>query len=203
MSARISAGQPLGAFISRAARISSVLMSSFLAALACGSSVAAAQTMSFSVISPGSADGALLTRRNAASIRDCGGEDVSPPIAWSQAPAGTLSQAIVTYDPDGGKGLGSVHWVAYDIAPSTQTLAEGAGSTASRIFVGGTNSRGTLAYAGPCPPVGDQPHHYVFSVYALDLKPGMLPPGLTRDAFFQAIKGHVLAEASIVLRYAR
>jgi Raf kinase inhibitor-like YbhB/YbcL family protein len=163
----------------------------------------AGQSASFTVTSPGATDGALLKKRNAASIRDCGGEDVSPPLAWSQPPAGTQSHAVVMTDPDGGKGLGSVHWVAYGIASSTSALGEGAGMADRGLFVGGTNSRDTLAYAGPCPPIGDQPHHYVFSVYALDLKPGTLPPGLTRDALLQAIRGHVLAEASIVLRYAR
>jgi len=165
--------------------------------------MATAQAQSFTVTSPGSADGALLTRRNAASAGDCGGENISPPIAWSHAPSGTLSHAIVMYDPDGGKGLGSVHWVAYDIAPSSAALEEGAGTAESGRFVGGTTTRGTTTYAGPCPTVGDQPHHYVFSVYALDLRPGSLAPALTRDAFLQAIRGHILAASSIVLRYAR
>jgi Raf kinase inhibitor-like YbhB/YbcL family protein len=167
------------------------------------SAMASAQAQSFTVTSPGSADGALLTRRNAASAGDCGGENISPPIAWSHAPGGTLSHAIIMYDPDGGKGLGSVHWVAYDMAPSTNLLGEGAGSAASGLFVGGKNTRGTMDYAGPCPPIGEQPHHYVFSVYALDLKPGTLQPGLTRDALLQAMRRHVLAASSIVLRYAR
>ncbi|MFI5013678.1 MAG: YbhB/YbcL family Raf kinase inhibitor-like protein [Hyphomicrobiales bacterium] len=165
--------------------------------------MATAQTQSFTVTSRGSPDGAFLARRNASNLGDCGGENVSPPIAWSHAPRGTLSHAVVLYDPDGGKGLGSVHWVAYDIAPSTHSLDEGAGAAASSLVVGGTNTRGTTTYIGPCPPVGDQPHHYVFGVYALDLKPGTLAPGLTRNALLQAIRGHVLAASSIVLRYAR
>jgi Raf kinase inhibitor-like YbhB/YbcL family protein len=158
---------------------------------------------SFAVTSPGLDDGGFLARRNAGG-GDCGGENISPPLGWSHAPLGTLSHAVVMYDPDGGKGLGSVHWVAYDIAPSMNfLLAEGAGTSGSSLFVGGANTRGTTGYVGPCPPVGDRPHHYVFSVYALDLKPGTLPPGLTRDAFLQAVRGHVLAASSIVLRYAR
>jgi Raf kinase inhibitor-like YbhB/YbcL family protein len=165
--------------------------------------MASAQAQSFTVISPGSADGAFMTRRNAGSAGDCGGENVSPELAWSHAPAATLSHAVVAYDPDGGKGLGSVHWVAYDISPSVTSLAEGAGGVASGLFVGGTNTRGTTTYFGPCPPIGDQPHHYVFGVYALDLAPGTLAPALTRDLLFQAIRGHVLAAASIVLRDAR
>jgi Raf kinase inhibitor-like YbhB/YbcL family protein len=161
------------------------------------------QAKPFTVMSPGLDDGALLSRRNAASAGDCGGENISPPIAWSNTPKGTLSHAVVVYDPDGSKGLGSVHWVAYDIAASTTSLAEGAGSAPSTQFVGGANNRGGNSYAGPCPPVGDRLHHYVFSVYALDLPPGKLQPGLTRDALLHAIRGYVLAASSIVLRYAR
>jgi Raf kinase inhibitor-like YbhB/YbcL family protein len=162
-----------------------------------------AQARSFTVTSPGLADGALLSRRNAGSGGDCGGDNISPALAWSEAPDGTKSYAIVVYDPDGGKGLGSVHWVAYDISPSTSAFAEGAGAASSGSFVGGANTRGTASYFGPCPPVGDQPHHYVFSVYALDLEPETLAPGLTRELFFQAVRGHVLAASSVVLRYAR
>jgi Raf kinase inhibitor-like YbhB/YbcL family protein len=162
-----------------------------------------AQARSFTVTSPGLADGALLSRRHAGSAGDCGGENISPALAWSEAPEGTKSLAVVVYDPDGGKGLGSVHWVAYDVPASTSAFAEGAGAASSGGFVGGTNTRGTPAYFGPCPPIGDQPHHYVFSVYALDLEPGTLAPGLTRELFLQAVRGHVLAASSVVLRYAR
>ena len=162
-----------------------------------------AQARSFTVTSPGLADGALLSRRNAGSAGDCGGENMSPALAWSEVPEGTKSFAIVVYDVDGGKGSGSVHFVAYDISPSATTLSEGAGGNSSGGFVGGTTTRGTNAYFGPCPPVGDQPHHYAFSVYALDLEPGTLSAGLTRDLFLQAARGHVLAASSVVLRYAR
>ncbi|SDR61931.1 hypothetical protein SAMN05519103_07681 [Rhizobiales bacterium GAS113] len=161
------------------------------------------EAQSFTVTSPGLADGALLTRRHAASAGDCGGENVSPALAWSPSPEGTRSHAVIVYDPDGGKGLGSVHWVAYDLPASRSSLAEGEGTAAPGAFVGGTNTRGLTAYSGPCPPIGDQPHHYVFGVYALDIEPGSLAPGLTRDKLLEAMRGHVLAASSIVLRYAR
>jgi len=157
---------------------------------------------SFAVASPGLADGALLPKRHAGA-GDCGGENISPALAWSGVPDGTKSFAVVVYDPDGVKGLGSVHFVAYDIEASARGFSEGAGAGPSGGFVGGTNTRGVNFYSGPCPPVGDRPHHYVFSVYALDLPPGTLAPGLTRDAFLQAARGHVLAASSIVLPYAR
>lgn len=159
----------------------------------------------FTVTSPKFADGGMLERSNARGVSgtaNCGGDNVSPPLAWSNAPAATRSFAIVVSDPDGAEGLGSIHWVAYDIAPNVTSVAEGDGSQPSSKFVGGTNGRSEI-YAGPCPPPGEMPHHYNFSVFALDIAPGELGPGLTRDALFAKIKGHILAQSSIAARYAR
>jgi len=157
---------------------------------------------SFAVSSSAFDEDGLLTAKNANSANNCGGENVSPPLAWSDAPAGTRSFAVVMIDPDGGKGLGSVHWIAYGIAPSVTALAEGEGSAPAKKFIAGNNGA-SMIYRGPCPPVGDSPHHYVIGVYALDLEPNALQPGLTRDAFLEAIRGHNLAETSIVARYSR
>jgi Raf kinase inhibitor-like YbhB/YbcL family protein len=167
------------------------------------SAITRAATPSFTVASPGLTDGALLPPRHAGNAGDCGGGNISPALAWSGVPDGTKSFAIVVFDADGGKGLGLVHFLAYDIPPMVHSFAEGAGSGSSGGFVGGLNVKNANTYFGPCPTVGDQPHHYVFSVYALDLAPGTLTPGLTRDLFLQAVRGHVLAASSIVLRYAR
>jgi phosphatidylethanolamine-binding protein (PEBP) family uncharacterized protein len=89
----------------------------------------------------------------------------------------------------------------YGIAPATTGLA--AGEAVPQGGVSGTNRTGGPGYYGPCPPVGEVPHHYIAQVYALDLAPGALPAGLTRDAFLAAIKDHVLAATSTVLRYGR
>jgi Raf kinase inhibitor-like YbhB/YbcL family protein len=164
--------------------------------------VASAQQQALTVTSVALTDGGMLDTKNANSANNCGGGNVSPPLAWSGAPAGTPSFAVVMIDPDGGKGLGSVHWVAYGIDPSVTSLAEGEGGVPSQKCVGGNNGA-SMVYRGPCPPAGDQPHHYVIGVYALDLAPNALQPGLTRDAFLEAIRGHNLAEASIVGRHAR
>jgi Raf kinase inhibitor-like YbhB/YbcL family protein len=93
-----------------------------------------------------------------------------------------------------------VHWVLYGIPPATNALSEGAPPSAG---IGGTNRTGKTGYYGPCPPVGDIPHHYVVQAYALDLAPDALPAALTRDALLAALKDHVLAATSIVLRYGR
>jgi hypothetical protein len=122
-------------------------------------------------------------------------------LSWTNAPPSTKSFAILMFDPDGAIGMGSIHWVVYGIAPSVSGLARGEGSKPSAKFVGGANDRNLATYFGPCPEPGDLPHHYVIQVYALDLAPGELPPGLTRDAFMQKIHGHAVAEASIIGRY--
>jgi Raf kinase inhibitor-like YbhB/YbcL family protein len=155
----------------------------------------------FVVSSPGLADGGALDSSHAASANNCGGGNVSPALQWRNTPAGTKSFAVTIFDPDGAKGLGIVHWVMYGIAPSTTGLAAGGAMPAGSV--GGTNRTGGTGYYGPCPPVGDVPHHYVAQVYALDLPPDALPAGLTRDALLAAMKDHVLAATSTVLRYGR
>lgn len=155
----------------------------------------------FAVSSPGLADGGTLEASHAASANNCGGGNVSPALQWRNVPAGTKSFAVTIFDPDGAKGLGIVHWVLYGIAPTTTELA--AGGATPPGSVGGTNRTGGPGYYGPCPPVGEVPHHYVAQVYALDLPPDALPAGLTRDALHAAIKDHVIAATSTVLRYGR
>ncbi|MBW0451197.1 YbhB/YbcL family Raf kinase inhibitor-like protein [bacterium M00.F.Ca.ET.228.01.1.1] len=155
----------------------------------------------FTLTSPGLSDGGTLESTHAASTNNCGGGNVSPALQWRNVPAGTRSFAVTMFDPDGAKGLGIVHWVLYGIAPSVTAMEAGAAPPAGSVA--GTNRTGGPGYYGPCPPVGDVPHHYLAQVYALDLAPNALPAGLTRDALLAAMKDHVVAAASTVLRYGR
>jgi Raf kinase inhibitor-like YbhB/YbcL family protein len=135
------------------------------------------------------------------NICPCPGKNVSPELAWHDAPAGTKSFAILMYDVDGQYGTGVSHWVAYNIAPTTTELAEGDG-TAGKGFTGGSNTRAMSTYMGPCPPQGDGPHHYLITVMATDLDP-TLPAGLTREQFLSTSKGHLLSSATIGGLFAR
>ena len=135
------------------------------------------------------------------TICPCPGKNVSPELAWHNAPAGTKSFAILMYDIDGQYGAGVSHWVAYDIAPTTTELKEGDGAKGVG-FTGGSGTRQNANYVGPCPPQGDGPHHYLITVMALDLDP-KLAAGLTREQFFAQAKGHFLASASIGGLFAR
>lgn len=131
----------------------------------------------------------------------CDGDDISPPLAWGDPPAGTKGFALIANDPDAPMGTW-VHWVVYHLPPSTRRLpeaypreAQGADGTRQ-----GRTDFGRTGYGGPCPPGGT--HRYFFTLYALD---AMLtvPPGATAQQLDAAMKGHVLAEAALMGTYYR
>jgi Raf kinase inhibitor-like YbhB/YbcL family protein len=125
----------------------------------------------------------------------CEGDDHSPPLAWTDVPAGTKSFAVIVDDPDAPDPAAPkttwVHWVLYNIPPDTTSLAE-----ATRALPPGTleglNDWKRTGYRGPCPPIGR--HRYFHKVYALDaVLPDLHKP--TRAALEKAMHGHVLAHA--------
>jgi len=101
----------------------------------------------------------------------CNGGNVSPSLSWKNAPAGTKSFAVTVYDPDAPTGSGWWHWVMFNIPADVDSLRAGAGNAdRSQAPKGAVQSRtdfGTPGYGGPCPPQGDKPHRYIFTVYAL------------------------------------
>jgi hypothetical protein len=143
--------------------------------------------------------GHMILKRGETVRSDCGGENISPPLAWTNVPAGVKSFALIIFDPDGAKGSGVAHWVAYGIAGDRTGLPENFGVAGSPDYIGGTSSSGNHEYNGPCPVPGHT-NHYVFSIYALDLDRTALKPGLTRDELIAAMKGHVLDVGSIIGR---
>ncbi len=130
------------------------------------------------------------------------GENLSPPLAWSGAPPGTKSFALVVDDPD-APGNVWVHWVLYNIPAGAKVLPEGAGNGKAPLPEGaaeGLNDWGRKGYGGPSPPSGR--HRYFFKLYALDTVLS-LPAPPTKAALEEAMKGHVLAEAELVGTYKR
>ena len=99
----------------------------------------------------------------------CNGQNISPALEWSAAPAATKSFAVTMYDPDAPTGSGWWHWMIYNIPATTTSLAAGAGNgrNAPSGSVEGPTDFGKRGYGGPCPPVGDKPHHYHITVFAL------------------------------------
>jgi Raf kinase inhibitor-like YbhB/YbcL family protein len=126
----------------------------------------------------------------------CEGEDLSPPLRWSNAPGGARSLALVVDDPDAPGGV-FTHWLAWGLDPDAAGLGEG--EPAPRE---GQNDFGTRGYRGPCPPPGHGRHRYVFRLYALDAEPE-LAAGAAKAELEQAIAGHVLTTAELVGTYER
>ena len=127
----------------------------------------------------------------------CNGAGVSPQLAWSAPPAGTASFALIVTDPD-APGRTFVHWVLYNLPVGTQALPEGLPGL-GQLTDGsrqGRNDFGEIGYGGPCPPPGS-PHHYVFTLYALDAKLN-LPVGATRAQVEAAMQRHILAKGELV-----
>ena len=109
----------------------------------------------FSITSSSFKDGTMLATKNAGNIKtnpNCIGENISPPLSWSNVPAGTKSFALLMFDPEGRGGLGVSHWVAYGIPASTTAFAEGAVSQLSDKYIGGKGTAGLGHYLGPCTP---------------------------------------------------
>ena len=127
------------------------------------------------------------------------GENVSPDLAWEHAPEGVRSYALICRDPDAPGGT-FYHWVVFNIPDTVKLLPDGLGRTVTLPFGGtqGTNSFGRSGYDGPRPPSGT--HRYFFDLYALD---GVLALDQTATAsrLLEAMKGHVLAQASLMGKY--
>jgi len=100
----------------------------------------------------------------------CAGGNKSPHLAWSDPPAGTKSFAVTCYDPDAPTGSGFWHWLVVNIPADARALDLGAGSAGGNLPAGALQTRtdfGAPGYGGPCPPAGDHPHRYLFTVFAV------------------------------------
>jgi Raf kinase inhibitor-like YbhB/YbcL family protein len=130
--------------------------------------------MAFTVSSTSFSDGDCLNDERVMSEGygfGCAGGNRSPHLRWEGAPAGTRSFAVTCYDPDAPTGSGFWHWVVANIPGHITELVEGAGDLALDQLPEGAlavrNDTGKADYAGPCPPQGDEPHHYIFTVFAV------------------------------------
>jgi len=134
------------------------------------------------------------------------GEDKSPPLAWSDVPAGSRELALIVDDPDAPTPTPWVHWVLYRMPADLRSLPEGI-TPSLRVsqpagLLQGKNSWNKIGYGGPAPPKGHGTHRYFFKLYALDA-PISLDAGATKEALLKAIGGHVLAEGELIGTYQR
>lgn len=153
-----------------------------------------AVTMTWTVTSPAFKDGQAIP-----SVYTCEGKDISPPLAWSEPPAGTKSFALISDDPD-APGKTWVHWVLYNLPASARSLPEAFPTDAQRPdgTRQGLTDFGATGYGGPCPPSGT--HHYSFKLYALDTTLS-LAPRATKAQVEAAMQGHILAQAQLMGTY--
>jgi Raf kinase inhibitor-like YbhB/YbcL family protein len=135
-------------------------------------------------------DGAVIPRRFT-----CDGENVSPALQWTCAPAETKSFALICDDPDAPAGTWS-HWAVYDIPSGRSELVEGAGGAEGfEDFRQAVNDFRKVGYGGPCPPRGHGLHHYRFRLMALNRAELSLPPGAACKEVEQEAQKHLVAEA--------
>jgi Raf kinase inhibitor-like YbhB/YbcL family protein len=130
---------------------------------------------------------------------DAGPTNPSPALAWSDAPAGTKSFALIMHDPDAPLAGGFTHWVLFDLPATTMALPEG--FQPGSVGVSGNSGFRRAGYGGPCPPSGV--HHYHFMLSALDVPTLGLQAGATKADVDKAIQGHVLGTAELVGLYQR
>jgi Raf kinase inhibitor-like YbhB/YbcL family protein len=128
----------------------------------------------------------------------CDGDELSPPLEWSGVPADARSLALLMEDPDAPGGT-FVHWTLFAIAPDTAGVREGEPPAGARE---GENSFGDRGYGGPCPPEGDEPHRYVFVLYALRTAPE-LDAGASPEDVRDAVAGAAIARGRLVGRFER
>jgi Raf kinase inhibitor-like YbhB/YbcL family protein len=150
-------------------------------------------------------DNGVLATKNACNDKqrspNCVGENISPPLAWSNVPDGTKSFALVLLDPEGRAPAGVSHMVVYGIPADVKGFAEGELSKPSDKFVGGKSTMNQGVYFGPGTPPNTDWHHYTFTLIATDLDPKALEPGMTREELAAALKDHVKGAAGLVNRF--
>jgi Raf kinase inhibitor-like YbhB/YbcL family protein len=176
-----------------------------VAAIACGAS--AAHAASFKLVSPTIKPGATLTDAQVFNGFGCEGKNISPALKWSGAPKGTKSFALTVYDPDAPTGSGWWHWVVINLPASTTELPEGAGGADGKgLPAGAMQGRtdfGAPGFGGACPPKGDKPHRYIFTVHALKTEKIEVPSDATAALVGFMINANRIGSASFTARYGR
>jgi len=160
----------------------------------------------FTLTSTDFTEGGTLANSQVFNEFGCKGANVSPALAWSGAPAGTQSFALLMHDPDAPTGSGWWHWVVYNIPPGIGSLPAGAGDPKKGLMpkgaVQGRTDYGSVGYGGPCPPPG-KPHHYNFRLYALKVPKLEVPEGASAALIGFNVRAQALGEAQLTGMYGR
>jgi Raf kinase inhibitor-like YbhB/YbcL family protein len=176
------------------------------AALAATQLAAADPPGRFTLTSRDFSDGGKIADAQVLNGFGCKGRNVSPALAWSGAPAGTQSFALLVHDPDAPTGSGWWHWVVYNIPAGTSALPAGAGDLQKNLMPAGAvqarTDYGAPGYGGPCPPPG-KPHHYHFWLYALKVAKLEVPADASPALIGFNVRMQQLGKAELTGLYGR
>ncbi len=166
--------------------------------------------MAFTVRSNSFKDGDYLAQEHILSADygfGCAGGNKSPHLAWSGAPAGTKSFAVTCFDPDAPTGSGFWHWLVINIPANVTELPLDAGQrSSSKLPNGALATRtdfGAPGYGGPCPPPGDHPHRYLFTVFAVGAESLQATADTSAAVIGFQLHFNTLAKAAIMGFYKR
>jgi Raf kinase inhibitor-like YbhB/YbcL family protein len=166
------------------------------------------QAQAFVLQSPDVPADSTIEQKYVFSDFGCTGQNISPALTWSGVPEGAKSFALIAHDLDAVTGVGGfTHWIVYNIPVSVKGLEQGAGTAESQSLPVGSvqpaTSFGTSGWGGPCPPVGDKPHRYEFTLYALGVERLELPENASQAFVGFNINGNALAKASFAAFYSQ
>jgi Raf kinase inhibitor-like YbhB/YbcL family protein len=135
----------------------------------------------------------------------CGGKNISPSLEWAGAPSGTKSFAVTVFDPDAPTDHGWWHWAVLNIPASVHKIDEGASSEGKlpRNAIELVTDFGDAHYGGPCPPKGDKPHRYIFTVYAIKKEKLEVSRSVKAESIKKSIEENSLDKASFTVEYGR
>jgi Raf kinase inhibitor-like YbhB/YbcL family protein len=161
----------------------------------------------FQLSSPDIPAGSLIDKRFEFNGFGCSGENRSPALTWRGAPTGTQSFAVTVYDPDAPTGSGWWHWSVINLPADVSALPADAGAVGgAKLPAGASHVRidyGVAGWGGTCPPPGDKPHRYIFTVYALKVPKLEIPTDATAALAGYMIQANALDKASFTAKYGR
>ncbi len=178
----------------------------FTAALALACSSPAWAAGKFSLTSTDVKSGGTLTEKQVFDGFGCSGGNLSPQLSWTNPPEGTKSLVLTVYDPDAPTGSGWWHWIVYNIPADTKELPTGAGSGKEGLPKGAIQGRtdfGKAGFGGACPPPGDKPHRYIFTIYALKTDKLDVPADATAALIGYMTRANSLGSATFTAKYGR
>ncbi len=166
-----------------------------------------ANAAGFTLTSPDIKAGGTIDKKFEFNGFGCSGENKSPALKWSGAPKDAKSFAVTMYDPDAPTGSGWWHWSVINIPATTTELPANAGAAGGANLPKGAMpvriDFGVAAWGGVCPPEGDKPHRYIFTVHALKTEKLEIPADATAALAGFMVNGNSIGKASFTAKYGR